>query len=61
MATQKRLQAFRDEKESKAKLRALEIAEEEAREARIAELQAIARRDNAVDQAVAKGEAAQEE
>ena len=46
---QKRMEAHKAEWSKKAKLRALEIAEEEAREARIAELQQRARRDAARD------------
>ena len=43
------MEAHKAEWSKKAKLRALEIAEEEAREARIAELQQRARRDAARD------------
>lgn len=39
------MEQWREERESRAKLRQMEIAEEEAREKRIAELQARAKRD----------------
>ena len=44
-----RTEAYKAEWSKKAKLRALEMAEEEAREARIAELKARAKRDEARD------------
>ena len=60
-AQKKNFALIREEREKKAKLRAIEVAEEEAREARINQLQKRARQDAASEEAYLFGDGDDEE